>query len=105
MSERESMPYDVVIVGAGPAGLTAAIRLKQLAAERGGNCEVTRPGETISHQGVTVIGPLNLPSTVAFHASQLYAKNIATFLLHLAKEGKIRVDRDDASTTSRKEQW
>src|SRR5205085_2537999 len=45
--------------------------LVDLAAERGGNCELTRPGETIEHGGVTIIGPLNLPSTVAFNASQL----------------------------------
>jgi NAD(P) transhydrogenase subunit alpha len=66
-----------------------------LAAERGGNCELTRPGETILHQGVTVIGPLNLPSTLAHHASQLFAKNISTFLLNLVKNGQLHLDTED----------
>src|SRR5579871_4858328 len=57
--------------------------LVDIAAERGGNCELTRPGETIVHQGVTIIGPLNISSTLAHHASQLYAKNIMTFLLNM----------------------
>lgn len=69
-----------------------------IAAERGGNCELTVPGETIVHQGVIVTGPLNLPSTVAFHASQLYAKNIVTFLLHLVKDGALQVDASDEIT-------
>ena len=69
-----------------------------IAAERGGNCELTVAGETIDHNGVLVAGPLNLPSTVAFHASQLYAKNIVTFLLHLAKDGALQVDTADEIT-------
>jgi H+-translocating NAD(P) transhydrogenase subunit alpha len=69
-----------------------------IAAERGGNCEVTRPGETVVHQGVTVMGPLNLPSTLPYHASQLFAKNAATFLLHLVKEGQIQIDTEDEIT-------
>jgi NAD(P) transhydrogenase subunit alpha len=58
-----------------------------LAAERGGNCELTRPGETTIAHGVTILGPLNLPATIPFHASQMYSKNMATFLLHLLKLG------------------
>ncbi|HXM96190.1 MAG TPA: NAD(P) transhydrogenase subunit alpha [Candidatus Dormibacteraeota bacterium] len=54
-----------------------------LASERGGNCELTRPGEIIVAHGVTIIGWLNLASTVPYHASQLYARNISAFLLHL----------------------
>lgn len=69
-----------------------------IAAERGGNCEVTQPGETVVHQGVTVMGPLNLPSTLAYHASQLFAKNATTFLLHLVKEGQIRIGTEDEIT-------
>ncbi len=69
-----------------------------LAAERGGNCEVTRPGESVVHHGVTVLGPLNLPATVPAHASQMYAKNISTFLLHLVKDGELVIDRDDEIT-------
>jgi len=56
---------------------------------------VTRAGETVDHKGVTVIGPLNLPSAVPNHASQLFAKNIATFLIHLVKGGQIGADPDD----------
>ncbi|MCC6731244.1 MAG: Re/Si-specific NAD(P)(+) transhydrogenase subunit alpha [Chthonomonadales bacterium] len=66
-----------------------------IAAERGGNCEVTRPGETVVHRGVSVIGPLNLPSTLANHASQLYARNVATFLAHILKDGALRPADDD----------
>jgi H+-translocating NAD(P) transhydrogenase subunit alpha len=54
-----------------------------LAAERGGNCELTRPDEVVSHQGVTILGPSNPPALVPYHASQMYSKNITTFLLHL----------------------
>ena len=66
-----------------------------IAAERGGNCELTRPGETVEHGGVRILGPLNLPSTVPYHASQMYARNIATFLKYLVKDGKIALDRED----------
>jgi NAD(P) transhydrogenase subunit alpha len=71
-----------------------------LGAERGGNCELTQPGKTTIQHGVTIIGPLNLPSTVPYHASQMYAKNIATFLEHLIdKEGKLVVDTSDEITS------
>jgi NAD(P) transhydrogenase subunit alpha len=66
-----------------------------IAAERGGNCELTRPGETVESGGVTIMGPLNLPSTIPYHASQMYAKNIATFLKYLIKDGKLALDRTD----------
>ena len=67
-----------------------------IAAERGGNCELTRPGETVvASSGVTIMGPLNLPSTIPYHASQMYAKNIATFLKYLIKDGKLALNRED----------
>jgi NAD(P) transhydrogenase subunit alpha len=69
-----------------------------LAAERGGNCELTTPGETLIHDGVTILGPLNVPSDVPYHASQMYAKNISTFLLHLVKDGQLTLDMDDEIT-------
>jgi NAD(P) transhydrogenase subunit alpha len=69
-----------------------------LAAERGGNCELTRPGETVRHGAVTVIGPLNLPSTVPYHASQMYARNATTFLTHLIKDGELQLDLEDEIT-------
>ncbi len=69
-----------------------------LAAERGGNCELTSPGDRITHQGVTIIGPLNLPSEVPYHASQMFSKNVITFLLHLVSDGELVVDTDDEIT-------
>ena len=69
-----------------------------LAAERGGNCELTRPNETVVERGVTIIGAVNLASTVPAHASQMYAKNIAAFLLHLVKNGALQLDLEDEIT-------
>ncbi len=66
-----------------------------LASERGGNCELTRAGETIVEHGVTILGPLNISSTIPYHASQMYAKNITTLLLYLVKEGKLVLDAED----------
>ena len=60
-----------------------------LAAETGGNCELTRAGETVVEHGVQVIGAVNVPSSVAFHASQMYGRNVVTLLTHLWKEGKL----------------
>ena len=60
-----------------------------LAIERGGNCELTEPDRVVDAQGVTIVGPTNLPASVPYHASQMYAKNISTFLLHIAKSGNI----------------
>lgn len=66
-----------------------------LASERGGNCELTRPGETIVEHDVTIIGLYNFASTVPYHASQMYARNITAFLLHLVKDGKLQLNLDD----------
>ena len=66
-----------------------------LAAEQGGNCELTKPGETIVENGVSVIGCVNLPSTVPFHASQMFSRNVTAFLLLLVKEGRWAINRDD----------
>ena len=64
-----------------------------LAAERGGNCEITRAGEVVEEQGVAVLGSINLASTVPYHASQLYARNVTAFLLHLFRDGKLHTER------------
>ena len=104
---------DVVITTAAVPGKKAPILLTRemvqampagsvivdIAAERGGNCELTRCGETIVEHNVTIIGPANLPSTVPYHASQMYAKNITTFLAHLIKEGKLELDMEDEITS------
>jgi NAD(P) transhydrogenase subunit alpha len=66
-----------------------------LAAERGGNCELTQPGRTVVEAGVTIIGPLNLPSTVPFHASQMYSRNVAMFVRSLIKDGSLFINLED----------
>jgi proton-translocating NAD(P)+ transhydrogenase subunit alpha len=66
-----------------------------LAAERGGNCEVTRPGEVVEEQGVSIIGQINLASSVPYHASQMYARNITAFLLHIFRNGPAAPDLED----------
>jgi NAD(P) transhydrogenase subunit alpha len=66
-----------------------------IAAERGGNCEVTRPGESIVEQGVLVLGPLNVPSMVPYHASQMYSSNITSFIKLLFKNGSLNIDLED----------
>lgn len=69
-----------------------------LAAERGGNCELTKADETIVVNGVTIMGPTNLPATVPYHASSMYAKNLITFLTHLVKDGEFKWDMEDQIT-------
>ena len=66
-----------------------------LAAETGGNCELTTPGDIVEHGGVTVIGTTNLPSLMAYHSSELYSRNVAALLLHLAPNGDLVLDWDD----------
>ena len=70
-----------------------------LAAERGGNCESTRPDERIQHHGVIVLGPTNLPSTIPKHASQMFAHNLSTFVQHLLREGELTLDEEDELTS------
>jgi NAD(P) transhydrogenase subunit alpha len=77
--------------------------IMDLAAERGGNCELTRPDEVVVHKGVTILGPSNPAALVPYHASQMYAKNIITFLLHLlgkegAKQASVPIDAADEIT-------
>jgi len=69
-----------------------------LAAEMGGNCALTQPGQTIVAHGVTIIGHSNLPSTMSFHASQMFSRNIEKFLLHLCDENGFRMNMDDEIT-------
>ncbi len=100
---------DVVITTAAVPGKKAPILLTaemvrqmkpgsvvvDLAAERGGNCELTKPGETVVDGGVTILGPANLPAEIPYHASQMYAKNIATFLLNMVKNGQLNLNLED----------
>lgn len=66
-----------------------------LAVETGGNCELSKPGETVSAGGVTILGPLNLPSQIPQHASVMYSRNVQALLEHLTKDGKVVVAADD----------
>ena len=70
-----------------------------LAAETGGNCEATVPGEVVELDGVTVIGTTNLPSLMAYHSSQLYSRNVGALLMHLAPNGELALDWDDEITS------
>ena len=66
-----------------------------LASERGGNCELTKPGEVTIEHGVTIIGYFNLATGMPYHASQMYARNLTAFLLHLVKDGKVQINLED----------
>jgi len=87
-----------------PASAVAAMRpgsvIVDLAAETGGNCELTEPGEAVVRDGVTIVGYTNLPSTMPFHASQLYSRNVLALLQHLAPDGQLNLDWDDEITSS-----
>jgi H+-translocating NAD(P) transhydrogenase subunit alpha len=76
-------------------GMAPGSVIVDLASERGGNCELTRTGETVQAHGVTIIGAINLASSVPYHASQMYARNISTFLLYMVKEGKLELNMQD----------
>lgn len=113
-SQRDQMTaavreQDVVITTAAVPGRKAPILLTKemvyamapgsvvvdIAAERGGNCELTKAGETVDVNGVQVIGPVNLPSTVPFHASQMYARNLATFVKSIVTDKQWNIDMND----------
>jgi NAD(P) transhydrogenase subunit alpha len=110
--EKRLPDFDVVITTAAipgrpapkliPATAVRAMRpgsvIVDLAADTGGNCELTNPGEEIVESGVTIVGFTNLPSTMPTHASQLYARNVAALLTHLAPEGELKLDFDDEIT-------
>ena len=70
-----------------------------LAAETGGNCELTAPGEEVVREGVTIVGLTNLAATMPYHASQLYARNVTALLQHLAPGGELELDFEDEITS------
>ena len=76
-------------------GMAPGSVIVDLASERGGNCELTRTGETVKEHGVSIIGAINLASSVPYHASQMYARNVTTFLLYLVKDGKLQLNTQD----------
>jgi len=76
-------------------GMAPGSVIVDLAAERGGNCELTRTGETLKVGGVTIIGAINLASSVPYHASQMYARNLTTYLTYMVKDGKLQMNVQD----------
>ena len=88
-------PSPKLIPAAMVDGMKPGAVIVDLAAEGGGNCELTRPGETIEHNGVIIHGPLNIPSQVALHASEMYAKNLLNFLSPHINEGEFKPDWED----------
>jgi NAD(P) transhydrogenase subunit alpha len=112
MLAEKTKEFDVVITTAlipgKPAPLlitketVAAMRpgsvIVDLAAETGGNCELTQPGKDATVHGVTIHGPLNLPSTMPIHASQLYSRNVTALLMHLVRDGRLNLDFNDEIT-------
>jgi len=109
MVTKRAMLSDVVITTAQVPGRKAPLMLTaeavngmrpgsvviDLAASTGGNCELTKPGETVDHNGVSIFGPLNLPATVPGHSSQLYSRNLTTFLALIADKGNLKIDMAD----------
>ena len=91
-------PAPVLVTDDMVAGMTPGSVVVDLAAERGGNVEPSRPDEVVTAHGVTVLGPTNLPSTVPYHASQMYARNVSALLLHLVRDGAVALDPDDEIT-------
>jgi NAD(P) transhydrogenase subunit alpha len=110
--EEKISDFDVVITTAAVPGRaaptiipTSAVRAMRagsviidLAAETGGNCELTRPGEIVADSGVTIVGTTNLASTMPYHASTLYSRNVQALLLHLAPGGELNLDWSDEIT-------
>lgn len=80
------------------AGMMSGSVIVDLAAEFGGNCELTKPDQTVLSNGVTILGPTNAPSDVPYHASQMFSKNICTFLMHLLKDGQLQFNVEDEIT-------
>jgi NAD(P) transhydrogenase subunit alpha len=88
----------ILITKGAVQGMKTGSVIVDLASETGGNCEFTKPGETVDAGGVQVIGPLGLPSTAAFHASQMLSRNILTFVTHITKDNALNIDAADEIT-------
>jgi NAD(P) transhydrogenase subunit alpha len=89
-------PAPRLVTAEGVAAMRPGSVIVDLAAETGGNCELTEPGKVVVREGVTIVGTLNLPSTMPLHASQMYARNITNLLALIIKDGKLELDFDDA---------
>ena len=91
-------PAPVLVTEAAVESMRPGSVIVDLAAEMGGNCELTVPGETVERHGVTIVGERNLPATMPTHASQMYSRNVWTFLDHLLSDGELALDFDDEIT-------
>ena len=76
-------------------GMAPGSVIVDLAAERGGNCELTRTGQIVKEHGVVIIGAINLASSVPYHASQMYARNLMTYLTYMVQDGKLQLNQQD----------
>jgi len=85
----------VLVTAEAVRGMTPGSVIVDLAAERGGNCELTKPDEVVVEHGVTILGPTNLPSEVPTHASQMYAKNLTNFVGLIARDGRLHLNLED----------
>jgi H+-translocating NAD(P) transhydrogenase subunit alpha len=85
----------ILISGDAVAAMRPGSVIVDLAAEAGGNCELTVPGETVVRHGVGIVGLRNLPATVPYHASQMYARNVSALLLHIVRDGEVALDLED----------
>ena len=88
----------ILVTRAAVEGMRPGSVIVDLADESGGNCELTQAGTQVMHDGVAILGPVNLPATLPQHASQMYARNVASFLGHIAKDGVLQVDLTDEIT-------
>lgn len=91
-------PAPLLITREAVEGMPAGAVIVDLAAEAGGNCELTEPGKNVVHKGVTIMGPLNLPASTPIHASQMFAKNVMTLINHLVEDGELKLDFEDEIT-------
>src|SRR6204780_3571211 len=85
----------VLVTGEMVARMAPGSVIVDLASERGGNCELTKTGEVVIENGVSIIGWINIAGRVPYHASQLYGRNLSAFLLHLVQDGKLRLNLED----------
>jgi NAD(P) transhydrogenase subunit alpha len=88
----------ILVTKAAVEGMRPGALVVDLAAETGGNCELTQAGTRREHRGVGILGPVNLPASVPLHASQMYSRNVATFVNHITKDGKLQLDFADEIT-------
>ena len=91
-------PAPLLLTADAVGGMHPGSVVVDLAAEAGGNCAATEPGHTVVKNGVTIVGDLNIPSTMPIHASQMYSRNVLALLNHLIRDGELVLDFDDEIT-------